>query len=193
MFDLGPHAGFIWLSYLAAALCVIGLLLWVWSDERSQRRRLADFGTPRDAPEIVSAKSGQAMSETTSSQETQARPRSKALLLLPLVLVVGLLGLLYFALQSGDPSRLPSVLIGKPVPEFNLAAIPRLQNDSARLCQGFLPRCSEVERSAFSTSGLHGAFPAWPSTRNSSNSRSKACLFMVSTTKATRPKQRGVS
>ncbi|MGA9265134.1 MAG: DsbE family thiol:disulfide interchange protein, partial [Rhodomicrobium sp.] len=65
------------------------------------------------------------MSETTSPQETQARSRSKAVLLLPLVLVVGLLGLLYFALQSGDPSRLPSVLIGNPVPEFNLAAIPR--------------------------------------------------------------------
>ncbi|HXW22984.1 MAG TPA: heme exporter protein CcmD, partial [Rhodomicrobium sp.] len=43
MFDLGPHAGFIWLSYLAAALCVTGLVLWVWTDERTQRRRLADL------------------------------------------------------------------------------------------------------------------------------------------------------
>jgi heme exporter protein D len=43
MFDLGPHAGFIWLSYLAAALCVTGLVLWVWTDERAQRRRLADL------------------------------------------------------------------------------------------------------------------------------------------------------
>lgn len=43
MFDLGPHAGFIWLSYLVAALCVIGLVVWVWTDERSQRRRLADL------------------------------------------------------------------------------------------------------------------------------------------------------
>ena len=44
MFDLGPHAGFIWLSYLAAALCVIGLVLWVWTDEWSQRRRLGGAG-----------------------------------------------------------------------------------------------------------------------------------------------------
>ncbi len=43
MFDLGPHAAFIWLSYLAATLCVMGLVLWVWTDERTQRRRLADL------------------------------------------------------------------------------------------------------------------------------------------------------
>jgi cytochrome c biogenesis protein CcmG, thiol:disulfide interchange protein DsbE len=77
------------------------------------------------------------MSETTSPQETPVRSRSKAVLLLPLVLVVAVLGLMYFALQSGDPSRLPSVLIGKPVPEFNLAAIPRLQNDAGVPVPGF--------------------------------------------------------
>ena len=43
MFDLGPHAGFIWLSYAADALCILGLVLWVWTDERTQRRRLADL------------------------------------------------------------------------------------------------------------------------------------------------------
>lgn len=43
MFDLGPHAGFIWLSYLAAALCVTGLILWAWMGERTQTRRLADL------------------------------------------------------------------------------------------------------------------------------------------------------
>lgn len=41
MFDLGPHAGFIWLSYAAAALCVLGLSLWVTLAERAQQRRLA--------------------------------------------------------------------------------------------------------------------------------------------------------
>ena len=43
MFDLGAHADFIWLSCLAEALCVTGLVLWVWTDERTQRRRLADL------------------------------------------------------------------------------------------------------------------------------------------------------
>ena len=43
MFNLGEHAGFIWLSYGAAALCVTALVLWVWIDERTQKRRLADL------------------------------------------------------------------------------------------------------------------------------------------------------
>ncbi len=77
------------------------------------------------------------MSEATSPQETPARKRSRAVLILPLVLVVGLLGLMFVALQSGDPSRLPSALIGKPVPEFNLAAIPRLQNEAGAPVPGF--------------------------------------------------------
>ncbi len=77
------------------------------------------------------------MSETTSPKEGPVRTRSKAVLILPLVLVVGLMGLMFFALQSGDPSRLPSVLIGKPVPEFNLAAIPRLQNEAGAPVPGF--------------------------------------------------------
>jgi heme exporter protein D len=43
MIDLGPHAAFIWLSYTAAAICVLGLILWVWLDERRQRHRLAEL------------------------------------------------------------------------------------------------------------------------------------------------------
>ncbi len=77
------------------------------------------------------------MSEATSPQERPAKRRSRAVLILPLVLVVALLGLMFVALQSGDPSRLPSVLIGKPVPEFDLAAIPRLQNEAGAPVPGF--------------------------------------------------------
>ncbi|HZV22116.1 MAG TPA: DsbE family thiol:disulfide interchange protein [Hyphomicrobiales bacterium] len=53
----------------------------------------------------------------------------KPSLLLPLFLVLALLLLLFFALRSGDPSRLPSALIGKPVPDFALPSIPRVLND----------------------------------------------------------------
>ncbi len=38
------------------------------------------------------------MSETTSPKEGPVRTRSKAVLILPLVLVVGLMGLMFFAL-----------------------------------------------------------------------------------------------
>ncbi|MGO9473749.1 MAG: heme exporter protein CcmD [Rhodomicrobium sp.] len=43
MFDLGPHAGFIWISYGAAAASIGGLLFWAWAGEREQQRRLADL------------------------------------------------------------------------------------------------------------------------------------------------------
>ena len=78
------------------------------------------------------------MSETTSPQETPPRRRSRAVLILPLVLVLGVIGLMSVRLWSGgDPSNLPSALIGKPVPEFNLAAIPRLLNEAGAPVPGF--------------------------------------------------------
>jgi heme exporter protein D len=39
--SLGPHAVFIVASYAAAALLVLGLLVWVIADHRAQRRALA--------------------------------------------------------------------------------------------------------------------------------------------------------
>jgi cytochrome c biogenesis protein CcmG, thiol:disulfide interchange protein DsbE len=45
---------------------------------------------------------------------------------LPLAIFVALAGLLYAGLQSGDPHTLPSVLIGKPVPQFTLPGVEGL-------------------------------------------------------------------
>jgi cytochrome c biogenesis protein CcmG/thiol:disulfide interchange protein DsbE len=43
------------------------------------------------------------------------------------VIIFGLLAILLgFALRSGDPSKLPSALIGKPAPEFSLPALEGL-------------------------------------------------------------------
>jgi heme exporter protein D len=39
--DLGPHAGFIIVSYVVAAAVMAMLVAWVILDHRSQRRRLA--------------------------------------------------------------------------------------------------------------------------------------------------------
>lgn len=41
MFDLGPHAGFIWLSYGITITVLIALIGWVISDGRRQRHELA--------------------------------------------------------------------------------------------------------------------------------------------------------
>ncbi len=70
------------------------------------------------------------MSASTPPEEAQTTgAKPKAALMLPLFLVVALLVLLFVALRSGDPARLPSALIGKPIPEFDLPAVPKVLSD----------------------------------------------------------------
>jgi cytochrome c biogenesis protein CcmG, thiol:disulfide interchange protein DsbE len=58
---------------------------------------------------------------------TDTRPRrSRLLVLLPLAVFLTLAALFFFRLGSGDPSRLPSALIGRPAPDTNFAAVPGL-------------------------------------------------------------------
>ena len=52
-------------------------------------------------------------------------------LALPLLVFAVLAGLFWYALHGGDPSRLPSALIGKPVPQFDLPPIDGLLADGA--------------------------------------------------------------
>jgi cytochrome c biogenesis protein CcmG/thiol:disulfide interchange protein DsbE len=58
------------------------------------------------------------------------RPSSRLGLALPFLLFAVLAALFWYALYGGDPSRLPSALIGKPVSEFNLPPIDGLLADS---------------------------------------------------------------
>ena len=66
------------------------------------------------------------MSETSppaaAPQET-ARPRRSPLAYLPLLIFIGVVGLLLARLFAGDPSRLPSALLDKSVPKFDLPAL----------------------------------------------------------------------
>ena len=41
--NLGPHAAFIWISYLAVALAVAGLIGWLILEGRRHARRLAEL------------------------------------------------------------------------------------------------------------------------------------------------------
>ena len=50
-------------------------------------------------------------------------------LALPVVIFVGLAIVFGFALKSGDPSKLPSALIGKPAPSVTFAAMKGLRRD----------------------------------------------------------------
>jgi cytochrome c biogenesis protein CcmG/thiol:disulfide interchange protein DsbE len=60
----------------------------------------------------------------------QAPPRGRRILvLLPLAVFLALTALFLVRLFSGDPSRIPSALIGRPAPAIDLPAVPGLERD----------------------------------------------------------------
>src|SRR5437868_10180100 len=62
-----------------------------------------------------------------SAIASDERPgRRRLLVLLPLVVFLALAALFFFRLGSGDPSRIPSALIGHPAPATNMAPVPGL-------------------------------------------------------------------
>lgn len=54
------------------------------------------------------------------------RPNFSWAMALPLLIFAGLAALFMFGLQTGDPSKLPSALLGKKVPEFDLPPLEGL-------------------------------------------------------------------
>ena len=63
---------------------------------------------------------------TSAVNETRDRRRRMAMALLPVVVFAGLAVLFVIGLGQEDPSRVPSVLIGKPAPEFDLPPLEGL-------------------------------------------------------------------
>ena len=53
----------------------------------------------------------------------------RVLVLVPLIFFLGIAALFLLRLGSGDPSRLPSALIGRPAPQSELAPVPGLERD----------------------------------------------------------------
>src|SRR5438552_1106827 len=65
---------------------------------------------------------------------TDAAPRSRRwLAALPLIGFLALAGLFLLRLHGGDPSKIPSALIGRPVPQTTLPALPGLTKDGAQV------------------------------------------------------------
>ena len=67
------------------------------------------------------------MSATPS--ETSGKWRPNLLILLPLIVFLALAGLFLYRLGSGDPSLLPSALIGRPVPQTELPPLEGVARD----------------------------------------------------------------
>jgi len=69
----------------------------------------------------------------TQMPQAHAPRRNRLVLLLPLILFLALAALFLIRLGSGDPSRIPSALIGRPAPMTNLPAVPGLERNGKPL------------------------------------------------------------
>ena len=80
-------------------------------------------------------------------------------MVLPLIVFGALAALFLLRLGGGDPSKIPSALIGRPAPQ---TALPALEGLTRRRRAGSRPRsrARSRARSASSTSGRRGACPA---------------------------------
>jgi cytochrome c biogenesis protein CcmG, thiol:disulfide interchange protein DsbE len=68
-----------------------------------------------------------------SDTSTQTRSRRSFLLMLPLIAFLALAVLFWLRLGSGDPSRIPSALIGHPAPQTALPALTGLVSDGTQV------------------------------------------------------------
>ena len=73
------------------------------------------------------------MSETVNGNGEMGprRPIVRLIVVVPLILFAGLTALFLIRLNAGDPSLIPSALIGHPVPQTALPPIAGLKRDSA--------------------------------------------------------------
>ena len=99
-------------------------------------------------------------------------------MLLPLLVFIGLAALFLFGLGDGDPSKLPSALIGKPVPKTNLPPIAEL---SQQRQAGAGPEQRDASRAKcrWSTSGRPGAYRVTTKCRSWSNCRTTSAFKLV--------------
>jgi cytochrome c biogenesis protein CcmG, thiol:disulfide interchange protein DsbE len=66
-------------------------------------------------------------------EQSAATMRSRLLVFIPLALFLALAILFFVRLGNEDPSRIPSALIGRPVPDISLAPLPGLDRDGKAL------------------------------------------------------------
>jgi cytochrome c biogenesis protein CcmG/thiol:disulfide interchange protein DsbE len=67
---------------------------------------------------------------TTAADNPTPVRRRRLIVLLPLALFLALAALFFYRLGAGDPSQLPSALIGRPAPDTNLPPLEGLMRDA---------------------------------------------------------------
>jgi cytochrome c biogenesis protein CcmG/thiol:disulfide interchange protein DsbE len=66
---------------------------------------------------------------STVTNETPTKKRRNLLVLLPLVVFLALAALFFYRLGAGDPSMIPSALIGQPAPQTDLPPLTSVERD----------------------------------------------------------------
>jgi cytochrome c biogenesis protein CcmG/thiol:disulfide interchange protein DsbE len=64
-----------------------------------------------------------------STASSEGKKQRNILILLPLIVFLALAALFLYRLSTGDPSRIPSALIGHPAPATDLPPLPGLERD----------------------------------------------------------------
>lgn len=78
------------------------------------------------------------MTPPEQGEMSVSRPRQRlGFIVLPLVIFATLAAIFGGALFRGDPSKVPSALIGKPAPTIDLPPVPELVDERGRLVPGF--------------------------------------------------------
>jgi cytochrome c biogenesis protein CcmG/thiol:disulfide interchange protein DsbE len=72
-------------------------------------------------------------SERTTVEKHAALARRRMIVLIPLLAFLGIAALFMLRLGAGDPSRIPSALIGHPAPPTDLPPLPGLERDGKRV------------------------------------------------------------
>jgi len=72
-------------------------------------------------------------SENSGHTTDAPPPARRGMILLPVVVFAGIAAMFAYALGSGDPSKLPSALIGKPAPEMSLPELPGLREGGVQV------------------------------------------------------------
>ena len=107
------HAGFVIASYAMSFVFMAGLIIYIFNRDARVRKLLAQFEKDKKV--------------TPEPARRQAWPCASAHCDFCRPCLVFWKGL------SGNPSNLPSALIGKPVPDFSLPAIRRFKYPRPRL------------------------------------------------------------
>src|SRR5260370_18446418 len=68
-------------------------------------------------------------SEQSTTQDQAFIRRTRLIVLLPLLAFMALAAIFILRLGAGDPSRIPSALIGRPAPQVSLPGLPGLERD----------------------------------------------------------------